>query len=134
MKLNIPEKTISNVSTLLEFVIDFTDRREELIKQNIRNAQNEDYIPQRFPVVDFAELMKKALAEHIFNNRLMLQDCSTVRFGQNGSFDVTPVVDRYAAQLFKNNISEYIELQRRRLSENKINHAMARELLVQAVN
>jgi len=131
MDMNLSALATDNVTELLIKVLQFTNWRHRVLTENVINIHTPGFVPKDLMVEEFAELMDDAIDEHKRNNRLMLRDTESIRFGANGAFEVEPVVDEYAEQLFENNIARYVELQMRRLLENSLNHGIATELLKQ---
>ena len=78
---------------------------------------------------EFSDLMNRAADEHIRSRRLVLCDTESIKFGAAGSFEVKPVLDRYAGELLEENPDEYLELQRSKLLENSLNQTAAAKLL-----
>ncbi len=120
-----------NVGEILLKVIAFTKSRHDLLSENIRGIRTRGFLPMDFQVDEFADLMIEAVEEHIRNDRLILRDSETVRFGKDGSFEAEPVVDERAKELFQKDIELYLQHQMNKLRENLLNQKIAMELLRQ---
>ena len=129
--MNLSSKITDNVTELLALILEFTGRRQEILTQNIKGVQTAGFVPRDLDVEKFAELMTEAISEHVRSRRLLLRDSENVKFGLSGSFEVLPIVDEEARQLFENDTGKYLELQIKKLSENLINNRTAAELLGQ---
>ena len=88
-------------------------------------------MPKDLAVDEFSDLLNNAINEHIQNQRLVLCDTESIKFGVSGSFEVKPVADKYAKELLEENRDEYLELQINKLLENSLNQRVAAELLRQ---
>jgi hypothetical protein len=82
-------------------------------------------------VHEFADILTHALAEHLSNKRLLLEDRANIRFYGEGDFDAAPMADNESMTLLRSNLQAYIQEQIRRLSENLIHSRLAGELLRQ---
>lgn len=131
MKINLAALITDNVTELLVKILEFTRSRHRILAENVSNLHQAGFIPKDLAVEEFAEVMEGAINEHEHSRRLMLRDTENVKFGYNGNFEAKPVVDEYAKQLFENDIDGYLELQKKKLAENLLNHKVARELLKQ---
>ena len=129
--MNLSSKITDNVTELLALILEFTGRRQEILTQNIKGVQTAGFVPRDLDVEKFAELMTEAISEHVRSRRLLLRDSENVKFGLSGSFEVLPIVDEEARQLFENDTGKYLELQIKKLLENLINNRTAAELLGQ---
>jgi flagellar basal body rod protein FlgB len=127
--MNLSSKITDNITELLALILEFTGRRQEILTQNIKGVQTAGFVPRDLDVEKFAELMTEAISEHVRSRRLLLRDSENVKFGLSGSFEVLPIVDEEARQLFENDTGKYLELQIKKLSENLINNRTAAELL-----
>jgi hypothetical protein len=76
-------------------------------------------------------LLNNAIDEHIQHQRLVLLDTENIKFGDNGNFEIKPVIDEQSKELFEENQDEYFELQINKLWENSLNQKVAAELLKQ---
>ena len=63
--------TNDNVTEILNKIVDFTDRRNTVITDNILNVNSDNYTPRDLDAKGFAELMASALSEHLINDRLL---------------------------------------------------------------
>lgn len=129
MRLNKNFESDDNICDLLLKVIEFTRRRHVLLSENVANIHVNGFQPLDFPVEEFSNLINDAIAEQICNKILVLRDSELVKFGEDGDFEIKSIVDEKALSLFNNNISAYLELQAKKISENSINHRLARDLL-----
>lgn len=121
--------TIDNITEVLTRIIEFTDRRRDLLTRNMSDYKNEGFRPLDMPVIEFADCMTEAVAEHVSSQRLLLCDRPNVRFGEGGCFDAEPVVDEQAETLLSADVKQYLHGQIQKLSENLMNHKIAVELL-----
>jgi len=119
------------VDELLARIIDFTNTREEVLAENIQNMHTPGFVPKDLAVGEFCGLLNHAIVEHVQNQRLVLRDTDNIEFGADESLRARPVVDDYANRLLETNRDEYLKVQIRRLSENRLNRKIAQELLNQ---
>jgi flagellar basal body rod protein FlgB len=131
MKVKTAPAATDNITELLNRIIDFTERRKEVLARNLSDCHSADFVPQDLPVHEFADTLTYALAEHIRNKRLLLQDRQNVHFYSHGDFDASAVTDNDAMALLESNLQAYIQEQIRKLSENLIHNRLAEELLRQ---
>lgn len=131
MNVNLSALVTDNVSELLLKILEFTHTRHKILAENISNLHSAGFVPKDLAVEEFADAMDVAIGEHEHSRRLMLRDTENVKFGYNGAFKAKPVVDKYAKQLFENNINGYLELQKKKLAENLLNYRVASKLLRQ---
>ena len=131
MKVKIPPAVTDNLTELLSRIIDFTDRRKEILTRNLFDYRSCNFVPKDLPVHEFAETLTHALAEHIRNKRLLLEDRQNVHFYGNGDFDAAATVDTEAALLLENDPQAFVHEQISKLSENLIHNRLATELLRQ---
>jgi flagellar basal body rod protein FlgB len=129
--MNLPTMTTDNLTEVLLKIIDFTQSRQKVLIQNINAMNTCGFAPRDLPVDEFSRLIAQALAEHACNNRLVLRDGENVKFGANGSFEVTPVIDDEARTLFEQNRDEYLRRQIIKMLENSLNQRIAVDLLKQ---
>jgi len=129
--MKLSSTTVDNITEVLTRIIEFTDRRREVLTRNLFDYQIEGFIPKDLPVCEFAECMTEAVSEHIRSQRLLMCDRDNVSFGEEGAFDVSPVIDTEAEKLLKNNTKQYLQMQIHKLSENLMNNRIAVELLKQ---
>lgn len=118
-----------NITEVLVMILDFTRCRHKILISNLNNVNNADYTPMDLDVESFSDVMNQALTEHLRSGRLALADTDTVKFEDRGNFDATPVPDEQAGQLFETDIEQYLELQKKKLSENSLNSRLAADLL-----
>lgn len=126
-----PTTATNNITEILGKIIDFTERRRQILTENILNANSSDFVPRDLDVEGFADLMAQAVSEHMRNKRLLLCDSETIKFGDGGSFESLPVIDKQGKELFDRNREKYLQSQVDKLSENLINNKIANELLYQ---
>ena len=129
--MNQPSLITDNIAELLVKIIEFTQPRQKILTQNINNIHSPGFVPKDLVVDEFSDLLNHAIDEHIQNQRLVLRDTENIKFGISGSFEVKPVVDKYAKELLEENPDEYLELQINKLLENSLNQRVAAELLRQ---
>ena len=129
--MKLSTTTIDNITEVLTRIIEFTDRRRDILTRNLFDYQIAGFLPQDLPVGEFAECMTEAVSEHIRSKRLLLCDRENISFGEAGSFDVDPVMDSKAKDLLKTNTKDYLQMQIHKLSENLMNNRIAVELLKQ---
>ena len=129
--MNLPLLITDNITELLVKIIEFTQTRQKILTENINNIHSPGFVPKDLAVGEFSDLLNNAINEHIQNQRLVLCDTESIKFGVSGSFKVKPVADEYAKELLEENRDEYIELQINKLLENSLNQRVAAELLRQ---
>ncbi|RKY05590.1 MAG: hypothetical protein DRP56_08800 [Planctomycetota bacterium] len=129
--MKLTATTIDNITEVLTRIVEFTDRRRDVLTRNLFDYQVADFQPKDLPVCEFAECMTEAVSEHIRSKRLLLCDKENVSFGEAGSFAVDPIVDSKAKNLLKTNTKDYLQMQIHKLSENLMNNRIAVELLKQ---
>jgi hypothetical protein len=129
--MKLSTTTIDNITEVLTRIVEFTDRRREVLTRNLFDYQIDGYQPKDLPVCEFAECMTEAVSEHLRSKRLLLCDRENVSFGEAGSFDVDPVIDSKAMNLLKRSTKDYLQMQIHKLSENLMNNRIAVELLKQ---
>ena len=129
--MKLSTTTIDNITEVLTRIVEFTDRRRDVLTRNLFDYQAADFLPKDLPVCEFAECMTEAVSEHIRSKRLLLCDRENISFGEAGSFDVDPIIDSKAKNLLKTNTKDYLQMQIRKLSENLMNNRIAVELLKQ---
>jgi hypothetical protein len=131
MKVKLPPAVTDNLTELLSRIIDFTERRKEVLTRNLFDYRNSGFVPKDLPVYEFSDTLTHALAEHIRNKRLLLEDRQNVHFYSNGDFDAEATPDTEAIVLLESNPQSYVQEQIRKLSENLIHNRLAVELLRQ---
>ncbi len=129
--MNVPVLITDNITELLVKIISFTEVRRKVITGNINNMREPDFAPTDLDVNKFSQLLNFAIDEHTRNNRLVLCDTDTIKFGHGGSFEVRPVFDKHAKELLDKNPDEYLEHQINKLLENALNQKVAETLLKQ---
>jgi len=129
--MNLMPPITDNVTEVLQKVIEFTRRRETVLYQNILNVRTTGFVPKDLAVDEFSRLLSEAVDEHILNRRLVLRDTRNVRFGEEGTFELAPVVDTNASRLLEQDYDRYLELQIDKLLENSLNQRVAAQLLRQ---
>ena len=129
--MNLPSLITDNITELLVKIIEFTHSRQKILTRNVNNIHSPGFVPKDLAVGEFSDLMNQAIDEHTRNRRLVLCDSENVKFGAAGSFEVKPVVDKYAKSLLEENPDEYLNMQINKLLENSLNQRVAAELLKQ---
>ena len=129
--MNISSLITDNITELLMKIIKFTDTRQEIITMNLDNSHTTGYIPKDLDVDGFSELIDEAIDEHVLNNRLLLRDIETIKFGENGDFKVSAITDHNSLALLKEDRNKYIEAQIDKMLENSLNKKIASELIKQ---
>jgi flagellar basal body rod protein FlgB len=129
--MNLTSLATDNVTEILVKIIEFTHTRQKIIIRNIINMNNPGFVPKKLAVKEFSGLLNNAIDEHIQNQRLLLRDTESIKFGTSGSFEVEPTVDKQSKLLLENNRNEYLEVQINGLLENSLNQRVATELLRQ---
>ena len=129
--MNLTSLITDNMAELLVKIIEFTQSRQKILTQNINNIHSPGFVPKDLAVNEFSKLLNNAINEHIRSQRLVLCDTENIKFGAAGSFEVKPVVDKYAKELIEESQDEYLELQVNKLLENSLNQRLAAELLRQ---
>ena len=127
--MNLTSLVTDNITELLVKIIEFTCTRQKIIIRNITNMNNPGLVPKKLAVKEFSGLLNNAINEHIQNQRLLLRDTESIKFGTSGSFEIKPTVDKQSKLLLETNRDEYLEEQVNRLLENSLNQKVATELL-----
>ena len=127
--MNVCSNITDNVTELLVHIVEFTERRNKLLMNNVLEYNRPGFTPMDLDVTGFADLMTDAVSEHVQNDRLLLRDTETIRFGREGVFESSPVADESAKKLIKNDIRKYLKVQVRKVTENLFNKRVASELL-----
>lgn len=127
MKAENPWK--DNVTEVLMRIIDYTEKRRDILTRNIFDFHNDGFLPQDLPESEFACQMTQAISEHLRTARLVFCDSAHIRFGNGRAFDILPVPDAQSQKLLKTNVKDYLKLQIQKLSENLMNNRIATELL-----
>lgn len=130
MNLNISPVT-DNITELLNRILDFTERRGEVLTRNLFDYRHLGYKPCDLPVHEFADTLTRALAEYIQNKRLLLEDSPHIHFLDRCDFDASVVFDHEACDLLRQDTQAYVNDQIQKLSENMIHNRIATELLRQ---
>lgn len=120
---------IDNVTEVLVRIIDYTERRRDVLTRNIFDYREENFNPQDLPETEFAHRMTEAVSEHMRSERLLFCDSENVQFYSSGEFDIQPVSDVKAKDILHSNVHDYLKLQIQKLSENLMNNRIAAELL-----
>ncbi len=120
-----------NVTEVLVKIIEFTERRHEILTHNVVELRQPGFLPKDLDAAGFADLMMEGISEHVRNERLVLCDSENIKFGADGSFESLPIVDETAMELLRNDTRDYLRLQIQKLSENTLNNMVATELLRQ---
>lgn len=134
MKLSTQTLTADNVIEVLEKIVEFTQRRHDILTDNILNVTTDGFIPMDLNVDGFADVMANAVAEHIENDRLVMMDMKDLQFGENGTFTSDASVDHHSHSLLQDDVQNYLRHQIRKYSENLLNKKFAFEILKQRQN
>lgn len=129
--MNFTPLITDNIAELLVKIIKFTRTRQKILIRNINSIHSSDFVPKDLALDEFSVLMNQAVDEHIRSQRLVMRDTENIKFGAAGSFEVKPIVDKYAKELLESNPDKYLELQINNLLENSLNQRIAAELLRQ---
>lgn len=129
--MNFTPLITDNIAELLVKIIKFTRTRQKILIRNINSIHSSDFVPKDLALDEFSGLMNQAVDEHIQSQRLIMRDTENIKFGAAGSFEVKPIVDKYAKELLESNPDKYLELQINNLLENSLNQRIAAELLRQ---
>jgi len=129
--MDVASTTTENIAEVLTRILEFTERRKEILTRNIFDFRSLGFVPQDLPSAEFARCMTRALSEHICRNRLLFCDSSHVRFESNGKFRTDPILDTQARDLLNKSPQQYLKSQIQKLSENLLNNRIAEELLRQ---
>lgn len=129
--MNLASLITDNIAELLVKIVEFTQARQKILSRNVNNFHSFGFVPEDLAVDEFSQLMSEAIDEHVRNQRLVLRDTESIKFGCSGSFTAKPVVDEYAKELLEESRDEYLELQISKLMENSLNQRVAAELLRQ---
>ncbi|MBN2020530.1 MAG: hypothetical protein JW749_09920 [Sedimentisphaerales bacterium] len=129
--MNLQTLATDNITELLLKIIEFTQNRQEIIIQNIKSAHNCNFVPKDMPVEEFSNLMNIALFEHALNQRLLLCDGRHIKFGANGTIEITPVIDAQGKLLLEKDRNGFLRAQITKLMENTLNQKIATEMLRQ---
>jgi flagellar basal body rod protein FlgB len=121
-----------NLDEVLAKILQFTEMRREVLHENIKRAEEKNFVPKDLPVREFAEALNEAVVEHLRSHRLLFRDTSNIRFGTRGRMRIIPLKDPYAAALLAANKEEYMEMEVNKLMENSLNCKVAEELLRKA--
>ena len=129
--MKVTSTTIDNITEVLTRIVEFTERRRQVLTRNLFDYKNDGFRPQDMPVTEFSACMTQAVTEYVHSDRLLLCDREHIRFGEGGCFDVEPVVDSTAETLLMSDLKQYLQMQIHKLSENLMNNRVAVELLKQ---
>ena len=130
-RMKIKDKHTDNVVEILSMILEFTDRRGKVLHDNIVNVSTENYRPGDLDATAFADLMGKALTEHLINDRLILVDSEYIKFGPNGTFQAIAFTDVQACKLLAADKKQYLKYQMKKISENQRNKKAAAHLIEQ---
>lgn len=129
--MNISTTVTDNMTEVLTRIVEFTERRRDVLTRNLFDYRQRGFRPQDLPVYEFASCMTEAVCEHVRSQRLMMCDRPHVQFDTDGRFDAQTVVDMDAEKILQSDIKQYLQMQIRKLSENLMNNRIAVELLKQ---
>lgn len=127
--MNLTSLVTDNITEILVKIIEFTCTRQKIIIRNIINMNNPGFIPKKLAVKEFSGLLNNAIDEHIQNQRLLLRDTESIKFGTSGNFEIKPTADKQSKLLLEKNRDKYLKEQINRLRENSLNQKVATELL-----
>ncbi len=127
--MQLTEFNTDIISELLVLLTRFTRIRHRILQQNIQCAGTQKYLPKDLRADEFSETLNHAITEYILNHRLILRDTDTISFGPNATAMFTPVPDPEARKLLKQNKTDYIQFQNRKIRENTLNERIAKRLL-----
>lgn len=122
-------QTIDNITEVLLRIIDYTERRRDVLTRNIFDYRTDNFCPQDLPETEFAQRMTEAVSEHLRSARLLFCDSDHIRFGGGGVFEISPVADEKSQALLRTSVRDYLKHQIQKLSENLMNNRIAAELL-----
>jgi len=129
MYINSSIAVKDNLAELLAKILSFTRHRHRVLAKNISNIHEPGFVPKDLAVEEFADLMDKAIDEHQQYGRILLRDTKNFKFGYNGVFEAAVFVDKRAKRLLETSISDYLEMQKKKLYDNILNYRVASELL-----
>ena len=118
-----------NLSELLVKIVQFTERRRDVLYENIHNTRTPGFTPHDMPVPEFVQILNEAIAEHLQHQRLLFCDTENIQFGKNSVMAITPIPDDPGKALLQTDRDQYMELQVGKLLENSLNRKVAKELL-----
>jgi len=129
--MNLLTLITDDITELLIKIIEFTQIRQKILIQNIKNFHSPGFIPKDLGVDEFCSLLNDAINEHLENQRLILRDTENIKFHLSSGLEAKPVVDKSAKQLLEENRDAYIASQIKKIFENSLNQRVAAELLKQ---
>ena len=129
--MNLSTTTTDNITEVLIKIVEFTQRRHEILTRNIVDADREGFMPKDLDVNIFADVLTEAVAEHIQRERLLFRDSENIKFGTEGKVDFFAKNDERAKQLLVDDKASYIDFEIKKISENRLNNVVAAELLLQ---
>ena len=129
--MNLTSLINDNITEILNLMIEFTQARQKILIQNIKNSHIPGFVPKELDVNEFSNLLNFAVDEHVRSNRLVLYDTENIKFGSDGDFCFTSIIDESSKEIFNDDVDEYFELQIKKLWENSLNQKIAVELLKQ---
>jgi flagellar basal body rod protein FlgB len=127
--MNLLPLAKNDITELLVIIIRFTQMRQKTLIDNIFNIHTPGFTPRDLMAREFSLLLNRAISEHTQNQRLVLHDTDTIRFGLNGDLHVDPLTDHNAQDLLQKSKAQYLQLQIDKLVENALNQRIAAELL-----
>ncbi len=122
-------QTLDNITEVLVRIIDYTERRRDVLTRNIFDYRSDGFCPQDLPESEFAQRMTEAVGEHLRSSRLMFCDSDHIRFAGGGMFEISPVADEQSRTMLRTSVRDYLKHQIQKLSENLMNNRIAAELL-----
>ena len=127
--MQLTELNTDIISELLLLLTKFTRIRHRILQQNIQCVGTQKYLPKDLRADEFSEILNHAITEYILNQRLILRDTDTITFGPNATAMFKPVPDPEAGRLLKQNRTDYVQFQNRKIKENSLNEKIAKKLL-----
>ena len=123
--MKIDTTVTDNISEILDMIVEFTNRRQHQLSENIVNVNTKGYVPKDLDESGFSKLMGQALSEHLINDRLILTDSPTIRFGADGCFKAIPVIDNESEDLLASDKKQYLKVQLKKMAQNHLNRKTA---------
>lgn len=132
--MNIAATLTDNMTEILNKILLFTKQRHNILTDNIVNVNHAGFKPKDLDSPGFADTMSIAVYEHLQNERLLFKDNDNIKFAAEGFMETTPVTDKVAEELLKNDKEIYLKRQIKNLSENLLNRKVAEQLLKQKLD
>ncbi|UCG46083.1 MAG: hypothetical protein JSU94_11330 [Phycisphaerales bacterium] len=129
--MNLLSLVTDNITELLVKIVEFTQLRQKVLTQNIKNMHAPGFVPVDLAVDEFSQMMNTAIEEHVRNRRLVLCDSDNIKLGMAGALETRPVPDESAREFLEAGPDSFLEFQVNKLRENSINQRLAAALLRQ---